>query len=165
MRRNILFFFVLVTALALMAAFFYKRSSRRSPDTVAVMVTNQVPAVVAAPTVAVAVPAKASSTPEEKEKRIQEETERLALLSMNDDPQSLSNILADLVSPEKEIRMAAIEATKQFDSTNAIPVLKAMVANTSDAEEAAALLEAAEFLSLPDANLVTPAASSPAPAR
>ena len=81
---------------------------------------------------------------------IAQETERLAQWSMNDDAQSLSNILGDLASPEKEIRMAAIEATEQFGSTNAIPILKAMAANTDDHEEAMALLEAADFLSLPD---------------
>ena len=69
---------------------------------------------------------------------------------MNNDPASLSNILADLTNPEKEIREAAIEAAKQFDSTNAIPTLKAVAANTTDTEEQIALLEAADFLSLPD---------------
>jgi hypothetical protein len=68
---------------------------------------------------------------------------------MNDDPASLSNILADLTNPEKEIRDAAIEAAKQFGSTNAIPTLKAVAANTADTEEQIALLEAANFLSLP----------------
>jgi CheY-like chemotaxis protein len=68
---------------------------------------------------------------------------------MNDDPQSLSNILADLTSPEKEIRMAAIEAAKQFESTNAIPVLKAAAANAEDNQEAIALLQAADWLALP----------------
>ncbi len=68
---------------------------------------------------------------------------------MNDDPASLSNILADLTNPEKEIRDAAIEAAKQFGSTNAIPTLKAVAANTTDLEEQSALLEAADFLSLP----------------
>ena len=71
---------------------------------------------------------------------------------MNDDPASLSNILADLTNSEKEIRDAAIEAAKQFGSTNAIPTLKAVAANTTDPEEQIALLEAANFLSLPGVN-------------
>jgi HEAT repeat protein len=75
---------------------------------------------------------------------------------MNDDPASLSNILADLTNPEKEIRDAAIEAAKQFGSTNAIPTLKAVAANTTDTEEQIALLEAANFLSLPPVDFSQP---------
>ena len=98
-------------------------------------------------------------TPEEKQAAIDTETDRLQQWSMNDDPASLTNILADLTSPEKEIRDAAIEATKQFGSTNAIPVLKEVAANTSDTDEQIALLEAANFLSLPSLDL---SASGPA---
>jgi HEAT repeat protein len=95
-------------------------------------------------------------TPEEREAAIDAETDRLAAWAMNDDPESLSNILGDLASPEKEIRMAAIEAAKQFESTNAIPVLKAAAANAEDNEEAIAMLEAADWLALPNADLQRP---------
>jgi len=88
-------------------------------------------------------------TPEQRQAAIDAETARLQQWSMNDDPQSLSNILADLSSPEKEIRDAAIDAAEQFGNTNAIPVLKKLAANDGDPEEKAALLEAAHFLSLP----------------
>jgi hypothetical protein len=88
-------------------------------------------------------------TPEQQSAAIEAETDRLQQWSVNDDPASLSNILNDLNSPEKEIRDAAIEAVKQFGSTNAIPALKAAAANTTDTEEQTALLEAADFLSLP----------------
>ena len=86
---------------------------------------------------------------------IEAETDRLQQLSMSDDPISLSNILADLTSPEKEIRAAAIEATKQFGSTNAIPALKAAAEASEDHEEKAAFLEAVDFLSLPSLDTVT----------
>ena len=69
---------------------------------------------------------------------------------MNDDAASLANILSDLNSPEKEIRMAAIDAAVQFDSTNAIPVLQATAANDQDPEEKEALLKAADFIALPE---------------
>src|ERR1017187_5475935 len=42
------------------------------------------------------------------------EIDRLQDWSMNDDAESLNHIVADLTSPEKEIREAALEATKQF---------------------------------------------------
>ena len=99
-----------------------------------------------------AVPAK-TMTPEQQQDYIDAETARLRELSMDNDPASLSNILADLTNPEKEIREAAIEAAKQFGSTNAIPTLKAVAANTTDTEEQIALLEAANFLSLPSLTL------------
>jgi HEAT repeat protein len=80
---------------------------------------------------------------------------------MNDDPASLSSILADLTNSEKEIREAAIEATEQFGSTNAIPILKNLAANDADPKEKAALLDAANFISLPSIfdvdNSTTPA--------
>jgi HEAT repeat protein len=91
---------------------------------------------------------KKTVTPEEREVAINAEKDRLFEWEMNDDPESLSKILGDLTHPEKEIRLAAIEATKQFGSKDAIPTLKELVKNTDDAEEQAALLEAADFLSL-----------------
>lgn len=63
-------------------------------------------------------------------------------------------ILGDLTSPEKEIREAAIEAAKQFGDTNAIPVLKALAANDADNQEAIEMLQAADFIALPEAPLV-----------
>jgi hypothetical protein len=96
-------------------------------------------------------------TPEQRQAAIDTETDRLQEWSMSDDPASLSNILADLTNPEKEIREAAIEAAKQFGSSNAIPTLKAVAANTTDTEEQIALLEAANFLSLPSMTFGGPA--------
>jgi hypothetical protein len=89
-------------------------------------------------------------TPEKREAAIESEKDRLAALEMNDDAGSLSNILADLNSPEKEIRMAAIEAAVQFRSTNAIPVLQNAAANDQDVEEKIALLKAVDFLASPE---------------
>ena len=88
-------------------------------------------------------------TPEQRQDAITAETDRLQEWSTSSDPGDLANILADLNNPEKEVRAAAIEATKQFGSASAIPTLKAAAANTTDPEEQTALLEAADFLSLP----------------
>src|SRR5208337_364212 len=63
-------------------------------------------------------------TDEQRQAAINAETDRLQQWAMNDDPASLSNILADLTSPEKEVRQAAIDAVQQFGSSNAIPVLE-----------------------------------------
>jgi hypothetical protein len=98
-----------------------------------------VPALVPAPAVA------RTMTPDE----IQVEKSRLVSWEMNNDPQSLSNIMADLSSPIKEIRMAAIQAAVQFDSPKAIPGLKAAAASDPNPDEQTALLDAADFLSTP----------------
>jgi hypothetical protein len=97
-------------------------------------------------------------TPEQHEASIDAEADHLRELSMNDDAASLSDILADLTNSEKEIRSAAIEAARQFGSPNAIPALKTAAANTTDPGEQAALLAAADYLSLPsfgDPNVIT----------
>jgi hypothetical protein len=99
---------------------------------------------------------KKTPTPEERQAAIDAETDRLSAWAMNNDPQSLSNILGDLASPEKEIRHAAIEAAKQFESPDAIPVLKAAAANAEDNQEAIDMLEAADWLALPNADLHRP---------
>lgn len=96
-------------------------------------------------------------TPEE----IQAEKDHLQGWEMNNDPQSLSNILADLKSPEKDVRMAAIDATVQFDDTNAVPILRNTATNTEDLDEKVALLKAADFLALPDVTIAPIDPSAP----
>jgi hypothetical protein len=90
-----------------------------------------------------------SLTPEQKQAYIFGEMRRLQDLSTKNDPESFSAILNDLTNSEKEVRLAAIEATKQVGNRDAIPVLKANVAGTTDTDEQIALLQAANFLSLP----------------
>lgn len=120
-----------------------------APDQTAAAVTAKSVALTPAPAPAPAV-ARAMTSED-----VQAEEDRLSAWQMNNDPQSLSNILADLNSPDKDVRMAAIEATKQFGDTNAIPVLKAAVKNTDDSEEQMALIGAANFLSIPQGDLTT----------
>jgi hypothetical protein len=100
-------------------------------------------------------------TPEQRQAAMDAETDRLQQWSANDDPASLSNILADLTSSEKEIQEAAIEAAKQFGSSNAIPALKTAAASNQDTGEQIALLEAADFLSLPSLSSSGPDTRTP----
>jgi hypothetical protein len=92
-------------------------------------------------------------TPEEHQAAVDAEVERLQDLSANNDAASLTAILNDLTSPDKTVRLAAIEAAKQFGSADAIPTLKADAATAQDPEEQTAMLEAADILSLPDMTL------------
>ncbi len=157
MRPKFVVALLLTAALIAGAAFLLKRPAAAPPPVAlaAPVETNvapssstpSVPAIVPVPA---PVTVAATETPEQREAFINAEKDRLSEWQMNNDPQSLSNILADLMSPEKEIRLAAIEAAKQFDSTNAIPVLKATAAITADNDDAIAMLQAAEFLAIPD---------------
>ena len=75
--------------------------------------------------------------------------ELLDKLSMNDDAGSLQVILSELTNSDARIRKAALEATIQFDSADAIPTLKQDAAIAQDPVEKQALLDAAKFLALP----------------
>jgi HEAT repeat protein len=118
------------------------------------------PATNPAPQIAMPVAASTNTAPEYASEAahraaIDAEKKLLVSLSMNDDPQSLSNILAALSSPEKEVRMAAIDAAKQFEDTNAIPALRAAAA-TAEPNEAIAMLKAVNWLSTPSVEFSPP---------
>ena len=75
--------------------------------------------------------------------------ERLQSLAMNEDADSLKEILAALTDPNPDIRAAAREAAVQFGDKSAAPLLRAAAENVSDPHEKVALLEAADYLELP----------------
>jgi HEAT repeat protein len=119
--------------------------------------TNAAPPAISAPIAAAPVATNTNLpavtlTPKEREAAIEAEIDRLSLLSRKKDPASLPSILASLKHPEKEVREAAIEATRQFGSKDAIPALKEAANNTDDFDEKIDLLDAADFLSLPSIN-------------
>ena len=58
-------------------------------------------------------------------------------------------ILAELRNPDSEIRDVAIEATREFSSRDAIPVLRAMIAGDATPDEQRACKELIEWLELP----------------
>jgi hypothetical protein len=157
MSPKFVFGILVPVILVLAAAVFLKEHFRNAtPSPVAVATPapdqNSMPEVAPLPLPASPAPVKAAAkelTLEEKQTAIADEEDRLYTWGMSSDPQSLSNILTDLDAPDKEIRMAAIEAAKQFRNTNVIPVLKAAAVKTDDREEMTALLDAIDFLSLP----------------
>jgi hypothetical protein len=75
--------------------------------------------------------------------------EQLIQLSMNNDSASLQTILGQLRNPDRDMRKAALEATIQFGSRDALPSLADAAQQTADASEKAEILAAAEFLKLP----------------
>jgi hypothetical protein len=149
MRPKVVIVLLLPILLFLGMVLLFKQHAANASKPAEVAPAPAITSVAPTPTPAPApVVVKKTVTPEEREVAINAEKDRLFEWEMNDDPESLSKILGDLTHAEKEIRLAAIEATKQFGSKDAIPTLKELVKNTDDTEEQAALLEAADFLSL-----------------
>lgn len=147
MRPKFVLVILMVAVLAIGGAIWFKKSS--APASVPPAPVAEVAPTPASTPAPAPVIVKKAMTPDERQAVIEAEKDKLYAWSMANDAQSLSNILGDLTSPEQEIRMAAIEATKQFGDTNAIPVLKGMAANTTDNQEAIAMLQAADFIALP----------------
>jgi len=79
-------------------------------------------------------------------------SERKALfneLSMKSDPESLNILLSSLENPDKEIRVAALEAIIQFDDRSAIPRLEELARQTADPAERRAIEDGIEYMKLP----------------
>jgi hypothetical protein len=151
---------ILATTLVLFGALFALRQSTNQstpaaekPATISSAQTNETVISAAKPAErVVAVPAKAiQPAPSEgtQKKYVEERSSQLMDLAMNDDRASLDTILAELGNRDPEIRKAALEATIQFGSRDAIPKLADAVSQTDDPNEKAALTDAIEFLKLP----------------
>jgi HEAT repeat protein len=74
---------------------------------------------------------------------------RLQEISLQENPKYLTEILAHLTNGNSEVRAAALEATMQFGSRDAIPVLTELAAKTDDPREKVEILDAIEFIELP----------------
>jgi len=93
--------------------------------------------------------AVAAGTEADHAKLVQKRIDELGDLAMKDDVASRDVILSELQNPDKAIRAGALEAIVQFGDRSVVPRLEQLAAQTADAEEKAALLEAAEYLKLP----------------
>jgi HEAT repeat protein len=70
-------------------------------------------------------------------------------LGMENDPESLEAILAELRNEDPSIREAAVEAAIQFGSRSAIPRLAEAADQATDPKEKSAIQEAIDFLKQP----------------
>jgi len=94
-------------------------------------------------------PATNTARTPQQDAAIRARVTQLGQLAMRNDPASLQTILSELTNSTKAVRQAALEATVQYGSRDAIPKLQEVAAATEDQKEKAAMLEAAEFLQLP----------------
>jgi hypothetical protein len=74
---------------------------------------------------------------------------KLQEFSQQEDPKYLTQILVHLTNSDPDIRKAALEATMQFGSRDAIPALKELASKTDDPREKVEISDAIEFLELP----------------
>jgi len=70
-------------------------------------------------------------------------------LGRSEDPADLKTILSEMENPEPEIRKAALSATIDFGSKDAIPTLQNEMNWATDLDEKIAIRKAIEFISLP----------------
>jgi hypothetical protein len=67
--------------------------------------------------------------------------------------QMIINALIDQLSQsEAPVRKAALEALKELDDTNAVPGLQRAIANTPDPREKVAMMDAIDYLKMPNIN-------------
>jgi HEAT repeat protein len=85
----------------------------------------------------------------DRDNYILERKAELTDLAMSDNPANLKTILSELENPEPEIRQAALSATIEFRSKDAIPQLQMEMNWATDPEEKVAIKKAIEFLELP----------------
>ena len=106
----------------------------------------------------------APDSPEAKHQAyVEARVAELGDLAMEDDQASLDTILSELTNRDPEIRKAALEASIQFGSRDAIPKLADAASQIDDPKERAAIEEAIAFLKLPSLTEVL-AESKSAPA-
>lgn len=75
-------------------------------------------------------------------------------LGTSNDPASLKTILSELNNQNQRIRKAALDATIQFKSPDAIPTLRNELNWAEDPREKVAIQDAIDFLQLPSASSV-----------
>lgn len=92
-----------------------------------------------------------------------EKVAQLTDLAMSSDPASLKTIVSELNDGNAQVRRAAVAATVQFGSADAIPALRNQLSLTDDPREKAAIQDAIDFLQLPAADSLQPESGSPPP--
>ena len=79
------------------------------------------------------------------------------------DPATADLLLAKVTHKEPEVRKAAVEALVQLNATNAIPGLEQALGLTEDPRDKIALMEAINYLKLPEETTRPPWVKAPGP--
>jgi hypothetical protein len=120
------------------------------------------------PTALPARPVEPDSSAVDHETYVIQRKAQLSEMGMTDDPANLKTILSELENPDQRIRQAALTATIDFGSKDAIPNLQNEMNWATDPQEKVDIKKAIEFLELPrlgdDSDSVTQSTGSAAPA-
>jgi HEAT repeat protein len=95
--------------------------------------------------------AEGDSTRDNHKTAVANRIAELNRLAMTSDPRSLDTILSELSNRDRPIRAAAVSATIDFGSRDAIPALQNALAGTDDLKEKVEIQRAIDFLQLPSA--------------
>jgi hypothetical protein len=77
---------------------------------------------------------------------------KTALLEGSSNSNSLAAVRERLLSPEASVRKAAVEAAMHLNDREAIPKLKEALGRVEDTREKVAILDAIEYLQIPEPN-------------
>jgi len=124
-------------------------STTQPGNNVATEKVQPVPEAAAVPPKSGTQPAAQPATEDAHEAYVEKRSAELMDIAMTDERTNLDIILSEISNRDPEIRKAALEATIQFGSRDAIPKLADAISQTDDPNEKAALADAIEFLKLP----------------
>ena len=124
-------------------------STTQPGNTVVTEQVQPVPQAATAPSKSVTQPTAKPATEEAHQAYVEKRSAELMDIAMTDERTNLDTILSEISNRDPEIRKAALEATIQFGSRDAIPKLTDAISQTDDPNEKAALADAVEFLKLP----------------
>jgi len=96
-----------------------------------------------------------ATTPEEDRRAaIEKEMDKLneALLDGGSDPKLVEAVRERLLNPDAEVRKAAVETIMHLNDRASIPNLNAALAKAEDPREKVGIMDAIEYLQIPDGN-------------
>jgi hypothetical protein len=162
MRPKVVIIIFLAAVGILGVAAWISQASRKQPDPIPAppTVTASIPAQTpdAAPVSSKTIqPAEASNTSRpaiqvsetNHAEWVMEESDRLDKLAAEADPEAHKKNVEELKNPDREIRLAALEALKQADDRSVVPQLQEIAAQTENPEDKQAIQETIDFINLP----------------
>ena len=87
--------------------------------------------------------------PADHELMVEQRANELNELARQNNSEAHQKILVELKNPDREIRLAAIEALKLANDVSVLPQMQQIADETDDLDEKVALRDAIEFIQLP----------------
>jgi hypothetical protein len=154
---------VAVVALGFLVVFKGVLSKDEGRPKALIPVDSTPPAVVKKPDRPIVTNVVATTPAEDHQAAIDGDLEKIknALLEGASNPASLVTVRERLLSPEASVRKAAVETIMHLNDREAIPQLKEALSRVEDTREKVAIMDAIEYLQIPDST--EPMNSTPEP--